>query len=94
MNLVQCAHSPNTKAKCVTELLCTLPFRRYDSLCMKLYWLISDLIPKKSEKNSKISEEFSKNVLLKLFRITNELKKSIFILEFFEFFFYSKHPSR
>ena len=34
MDLVQCAHSPNTKAECVTELLCTLPFRRYDLLSM------------------------------------------------------------
>ena len=61
MNLVQCAHSPNTKAECVTELLCTLPFRRYESSCMKLYWLISDLIPKKSEKS-----KFSKNIFTKV----------------------------
>ena len=37
MDLVQCAHSPNTKADCVTELLCTLPFRRYNSSLQKYF---------------------------------------------------------
>ena len=37
MDLVQCAHSPNTKADCVTELLCTLPFRRYNSSLQRYF---------------------------------------------------------
>ena len=61
MDLVQCAHSPNTKADCVTELLCTLPFRRYNSSLQKYF---ETIILKKTIQTSGTNGSAKNHVIL------------------------------